>query len=201
MNFCKIIISFFLIINSTESYSQVDTIKYYYYKKDGDNVNPKLYAFSLLKQKTNYTFIFKSDTSIVSYPNTIQDTIITSKTFGPYRFKRQGNKILLGTKKGVNWKYQDLYSIQSLSTFLAPDLFSSSIDSYKKECNYLGIKKLALKNGKSERVYIFQEKEGGKGTKIFMQKKFISIETLVPVRIEYYKDTDFTKIISLIEKS
>ena len=191
MKINKLVIFLLSFTISLFCYSQKDVINYYSFNNPGGKISQPLYAFTVLKMQSSYTFLFKPDTTYIAYANNKTDTIITTKSFGPYKFSKRGAIIYLATKVGSNseWNYREFYILKSSELFLIPNLFSSTIDSYTIKCKYLGTGKVAV-NNKFEKVYIFNE-ETKEGKKIFRRKAYISRTTYLPVKIEYFSGNDY----------
>ena len=161
-----------------------------YSKKE--NNNDTTYAFSVVKQKEGYLFVFPEDTT-VAYKQINQhglrfDTILlrTQSSFGPYKFIRQGKKILFKDISRAK-RFEDLYEIKGIE-FYSPELFSTNTDSYNILTQMLDSNSVVQIG--ANRVVCFKYLQ----ILDYHYKKtyrvlYINKKSLLPYRLEYYNDS------------
>ena len=194
----KLIVPIMLQFIATQfCFAQNRHLNYFYTIRDGKKLMAPEFAFDVKVKNGVYLFSFKPDSSFVEYTEGKKDTIITNKTFGPYRFSRKGKKLYIGIKNENKWMVQDYYLLKPDTTFLIPDIFSSNLDSYNISCTLLDYNiKVNLKD-KSIPTFKFIE-NWRSNTKMFYRIVYVNSKSLLPVKIEYYTDKECKKISSII---
>jgi len=168
-----------------------------YYSMRVDKADTSYYC-SVTKNNKGFSFVFPEIISkyyqLKDSAKMIFDTIIQKRTsvFGPYVFLKKRNKILF---KDLNRskRYQNLYSIGD-NEFLAPDLFSSSTNSYSILTKLLD-SNTVLQIG-SRRMSCFRYLQAME----YHYKKeyrviYIDKKSLLPYKFEYYDNKDLKNMI------
>lgn len=168
-----------------------------FYSKDFVK-NDTTYCFSILKHNRVYKFVFPETVSsyfiLKDSFNMIFDTVSERRrsVFGPYIFFRRKNRIQFKDLSRSR-KPADLYLIKYNEEFLAPDLFSTSTDSYNISTQLIDssivlkignnifkcLKYLQIENYDNHRQYSIA---------------FIDKRSLLPLKYEYYKDKELKQI-------
>jgi hypothetical protein len=163
-----------------------------YYLKQVDKADTFYYC-SVTKNDKGFSFVFPEITAqyykLKDSATMTFDTIIQKRTsvFGPYVFLKKENKILF---KDLNKskKYHDLYSIAD-SEFLAPDLFSSSTNSYSILTKLLDsntVLQAGSRNISCFRYLQAMEYHYNKEYRVI----YIDKRSLLPYKFEYYVSKD-----------
>jgi len=124
------------------------------------------------------------------------DTLIETRKikFGPYLFKKQKNKIVF--KDTLRNAYFDLYNIFG-EEFTAPDLFSSSLDSYNIPTRLINENCVIDSKRRSIKTFQFFQTLDYHNIKQY-RIIFIDKKTLLPCRMEYYESEQLQKMTRVI---
>ncbi len=176
--------------------AQPTMMKYYYIKKDGQDVVAKKEAFHILKQYDSYTFILEPEKKKILYKSGNSNFYEDSMRYGPYKFKKNFDTIQFALKLNDNWSYQDLYLLKPNQVFLVPDLFSTSIDSYNISCILIDSSYKIKIDTVYHSFYKFLERRDNLKSYrvVYLNKK-----EFLPFRIEYYSDKNFQVLSTIIE--
>jgi hypothetical protein len=184
---------FFIFCNA-----QNNKLAFFYSIKRGVTLSEPQLAFNIQINKATCFFSFKPDSSFVEYANGKKDTVITNKNFGPYRFIRKKEKVYLAVKQKNRWLKQDYYLLKTDTTFLIPDIFSTTIDSYNIKCKLLEDSNQLEVNGRIVSVFRFAENYYSNISTLY-RIVYISKKTLLPIKFVYYTNSDYQKISNVIE--
>jgi len=156
--------------------------------------------FDIMKGKHGYTLLFHKDTTVyyklVDTVNMKFDTVrmITQSSYGPYEYKKQGDRILFKEYRR-DTAFRDLYLLTT-EEYLAPNLFSSSSDSYTHTTKLLDQNAvLTGVNGKTACYKFLQTEMWYENNHLSVRTLFISKSTLLPIRIVYYSDLTMKTVV------
>lgn len=162
-----------------------DTIHFSTIKKGS-----KGYMF-FMAEKSN--FYFKLKDSIKKSYDTVKE--VTSISYGPYAFLKKGKKLVFReVNKGR--KFRELYELSEKPAY-APELFSSSPDSYSLLTYLIGSKILLETDIDVFHCYKFSQRIGEKDIGVF-RILYIDSDSLLPIKLEYYSDSSFKNLKSEI---
>lgn len=168
-----------------------------FYSKDFGK-NDTTYCFSIYKNSGAYKFIFPETVSsyfiLKDSVSMIYDTVSERRrsVFGPYIFFRKRNRIQFKDLSRSR-KPADLYLIAYNEEFLAPDLFSSSTDSYNIMTQLID-SNIVLKIGNNKfNCFKFLQIEKYDNIRQY-SVVLIDKGSLLPLKFEYYKDKELKQV-------
>lgn len=170
---------------------------FYYTLKDGKQLSIPEFAFQITNKKDGYIFLFRADTSFIEYQNGNKDTIISQPNYGPYRFKRRNQRVFISYKNEEKWEENEYFILKKDTSYLIPDIFSTTLDTYNISCSLLDENSRIELNGKKISSFKFSEvQKSNHGTPSY-KIVYVDKHTLLPLRIEYYQDKEY-KILSSV---
>jgi hypothetical protein len=183
-------LSIFLTLTAN---SQVDS--FHLYKIETNKADTSLFV-TIVKSSMGYSFVFPRN---VQYYYTLADTsgldkhvLDTSRTiYGPYKFVKKNSQILF-QDKNISTKFRDLYSVSN-QNFLAPNLFSSSTDSYSIDCRLVDSNATVLIGRNAVSCYKFSEIQDWVYSKSYSML-YIDKKTFLPVKIEGFTDYTYNHV-------
>jgi hypothetical protein len=184
-----------LIFNT--AFGQIDKEVLRYYEKVMNKADTSYY-YSAIQNDKGYRFVFPELTSryykLKDSVKMLFDTIFvkTKSEVGPYKFLKRRNKILF---KDVNRskKFFDLYNI-SKDEFLAPNLLSSSTDSYEILTKLLDSNAVLRVGSQDVSCFKFLQKMVYDYSKEY-RLLYIDKKSLLPYKFEYYADKNLKNMV------
>ena len=129
--------------------------------------------------------------------NMVYDTIRERFVFshGPYEFVKKDDKIMFKDLRRSK-KLSELYDLNS-EEFLAPNLFSTSTDSYDIPTTLVDRESVITVGRNSVKCYKFLQVMEGRFDNQY-RLVYIEKKSFLPFRMEYYKDKELKKLLTEI---
>lgn len=197
MNITKVLLAVLFQATLLKMCTAQNKISFYYIMKDEKQLSTPIFAFSIANLKGSYIFSFKADTAFVTYPDGGADTIISKSSFGPYKFKRKGRQVYLSYKSEGKWEENEYYLLQKDTSYLIPDIFSTTPNSYNIICSLMDENSIVENGGiniLSFKFFEIQKNNHGSSYRIV----YVDKNTLLPIRMENYQDAEYKKLSSII---
>lgn len=180
-------------------FSQQKQINYYSRSFINDGLTDVL-VFSI-KQKANiYTIVYPSSNLSVIKSNENKEYYKDTSRYGPYKFSKKDNIIKFSYFQDNKWVVNDLYLLQLDTTFLIPNIYSSSPDSYNTKCILADSSFPIIIKNKKYYFYKFMQITSYDGSSL-REVVYINKKNFLPYKIEYYADNSFKELYKIVESS